>query len=240
MYSQQMNDIMASIEFFNGVYGKPMANGINFKTNNFKDNFSHEDFILHYENSTPDVYAYYQQLVEKAYNFKDALAQYVASDDFLEKWNNFIKKEKIYIIYFDSDSYITLRAKLPSHEIMPINWDDIVKNTHFKWDEKTMKTLSMPEELYNPPMNKLQALKQRKALFAMDYSQKNVDKVYQALNHDAMTNNLFGMILEKIPKDELTNVLHNLGVNYAGWHSYTINFIKEEEEKLQKRAKPRI
>ena len=224
---------MGEVALFYSIFEFPMANGINFKTQFFERNLSFEQFCKHFETKSQDSYAFYQSVEKNINSFKEALSQFVEKHDFVQKWDEMSEKERNNIIYFDEDSYIILRGKLPKEKLISIDWKKLINEVDPKWNKNFSEILELPNELVSPPENRLQALKQKKALIEDGYNKEKVEQIFVSLdiNKDLMAKKLLTLVAERT--DNLEILCDKLEVSIPYWINYTVDFIKTQEKRLQ-------
>lgn len=240
MYTEKLKEIMSEIALFYNVFNFPMSNGINFKTQFFKENLSFDDFSSYFDSKSPDAYKFYQSVEAKIGSFKEALSEFVAQDDFIDKWDVMSEKERNFLTYFDQDSYIILRNKLPKENIFVIDWKELFNAIKPEWDKEFSTKLDLPIEFVSPPENRLQALKQKKALIQNGYNEETVQKIYESLdiNKDAMAKGLLALVAER--NGNVEELCDKFKVDIPYYISYQIGFMEEQEKRITSSNKPKM
>jgi hypothetical protein len=232
MYTEKLNKIMGQVQLFYSIFEFPQSSGKNFRTQFFNEKLTFQEFSHYFKSQSLDAYKFYQSVENSISSFKDALKEFVAQDNFLDKWENMCDEERKFLINFDEDSYIILRNKLPQESLIKIDWQEVMSEVNPLWNKDFSSILGLPEEFKNPPENRLQALKQKKALIQQGYNEEDIHPIFSSLeiNRDLMAKQLLGLVTKK--SDDLEVLCEKLKVSIPWWLSYNISFVKEQEKKL--------
>ena len=232
MYAPKLDALIHLVDNFSKKHIASPRNGIGFSTSSFKANHfatQEEAFKKIYGENPKNVYKDYLHISEESYSFNTLLKEYVNNDNFLSKWNKLSKKSQKKLVFFDKDSYIILRNKLPSEAIIPINWDLSISS--IKWNHSFQETLGLSEDFKLPPNNKTQIFKQTKVLLNMGFSDKKITDIYKNLDNDLMARKIFNLVV-KIKDTSIAPLIEKLDGYLHPSQTPLISFVEQQEDLL--------
>ena len=147
----------------------------------------------------------------------------------METSNQLSQKNQNKLIFFDKDSYIVLRKKLSSNEIIPINWDISISTV--KWNNNFQETLGLSEDFKLPPNNKTQIFKQTKVLLNMGFSDEQITDIYKNLDNDLMARKIFNLVVQ-IKDTSIAPLIEKLDGYLHPSQTPLISFVEHQEDLL--------
>ena len=232
MYAPKLDALIHLVDNFSKKHIASPRNGIGFSTSSFKANHfatQEEAFKKIYGENPKNVYKDYLHISEESYSFNTLLKEYVNNDNFFNKWNKLSKKFQKKLVFFDKDSYIILRNKLPSEAIIPINWDISISTV--KWNNNFQETLGLSEDFKLPPNNKTQIFKQTKIHLSYGFSDEQITDVYKDLDNNLMAIKIFHLMIKN--KDfNIIPLIKKLDGYIHPSQAPLISFIEQQEDLL--------
>lgn len=235
----KMHAILAEVSLLLQMYDRPgYAGGIVTEDYIIKDQVKHTiTEIQEYSKLTLDQALEYKHNLEKCEKlmeeFPQALQELVLSPDFELYWSRLTTKGKEYILYLHEDSYAILRQVKSLEDLVEIDLEQLVKDIKFTWSEKMRETFNLPEEFKEYPQNKLQVLKQKKALQSLGYSTLGIDNAYESNRYtEFLLEPLFRKLFEKKNFQERLLILEQFQVSIPWYMQAQINFIERGEAKF--------
>ena len=232
MYTPKLDQFIKLVDHFSQKHRASPTNGIGFATAPFKENFvksTREVFSIIYGKKSEDIYEEYLKISEQSHGFNELLREYVNDDIFLDNWHKLSQKNQNKLIFFDKDSYIVLRKKLSSNEIIPINWDISISTV--KWNNNFQETLGLSEDFKLPPNNKTQIFKQTKVLLNMGFSDEQITDIYKNLDNDLMARKIFNLVVQ-IKDTSIAPLIEKLDGYLHPSQTPLISFVEHQEDLL--------